>query len=295
MEREVGGPGDGGLILAGLDLDPGQVEGAGEARVVDEGVAIALELGDGAVAGPFGVVGRVLGMPAEQGAEPAHAGAGGGDEAGILDQLEVGLAGSALVADVHVEKGAGDVTAFVGGRHPGVAIGGAERGFGVGGTGEAGVGRSGGVVPLVAAGRIHVGVAGAEVVEIRVGGQPVVDAEGIGPEMFAVPTGGGTEGVDGQGAAIDEADDGCSRVGAVDLGEGVGGVEPGGRRVGQGLVGGPDPGVEVGTEGGVGVDNGSPAGEAGEAKEEPTEETDAHDGMLVTVRMGGGNRGIGDG
>ena len=117
-EREFGIPCQDGSALGEHDLQAWKVDGGGKAGFIDEGIAVSLKPGDGIVAETFDGVGWILGMPAEERTETAHGCSGGGDEAGILDEAEVGLAASAFISDIHVEEGTGEVTAFGWRGHP---------------------------------------------------------------------------------------------------------------------------------------------------------------------------------
>ena len=275
-ERELGLPREDRPAIDQADLEVGQIDGGGEGRLVDEGIAVPLEPGDGVVALAFGIIGRVFGMPTKEGAEPAHGRSGAGDQAGVLDETEVGLAGGAFVADIHVEECPGEVAAFGGRWHPRVAVGGAERGFRVRGLGVAGIGGSGNVEPLVPAGGVHVSVAGTKVVEVRVGGESVVDAEGVRPEVLAVPARGGAEGGDRKGSPVNKSHKRRRAGNKVDLGEGVGGVEAGGAGVGQGLVAGADEDVEVGADEWVREGAIQPSEEKGQEQKSCSQRWNAH-------------------
>ena len=80
--------------------------------MVDEGIAVVLVVGvDEIVAGAFGVVGRVLLVPQEQGVEAAHLRAG----RRVGHEVHVGrVRHRPVVAHVHVKQGPGDVAAFLG-------------------------------------------------------------------------------------------------------------------------------------------------------------------------------------
>lgn len=103
--------------------------------------------------------------------------------------------------------------------------------------------------------------------------------------MFAIPSGGGGEGGRGKGSAVDESDPAGDFGEKVDLREGVGGVEAGGTGIGQGLVAGADPDVEVGPGEDIGTGGNAPAKKAGQGQEEPRGDGSAHVGG---VGSGGG-------
>lgn len=207
----IGGPGN--LKCRGGWVE-GDVEFRGEGEVhplgmIDKRVSIGLVQGIHSVVSElFGGVDGVGRGPFQEGAETAHECVGAGYQCGLVGEDQSGFVGDvAGVTDCHVKEGACDVAFYGGGWFPGIGVRGAKRGFGVGGIAVSGRGGIADVVEFVAAGAVHVGVFGAEIMEVGVGGFAAVEAVTVAPLVFAVPAGGQAEGAFWLGALFVKQND----------------------------------------------------------------------------------------